>query len=94
MAGARSNNKKPPTQPAPNGQDAVVAMARSIWAATEQADPQTRAWLQKVVVDCVGRIERQVTGKLKMATLLCAPGRNAATAPIAELGRQPGKPYR
>ncbi|MCY2995380.1 MAG: hypothetical protein NTY19_47075 [Planctomycetota bacterium] len=50
--------------------DAVVETIRSLWAATDQADASVRNWGRKTIIDGIGRLDRQLTAKLRLATVI------------------------
>jgi hypothetical protein len=48
---------------------AVTAMVESMWGAAEKADPPMSDWLHKKIVADIGKLKRQVDGKLKLASV-------------------------
>lgn len=50
--------------------EAVVEMVRSLWASTDQHDTAVRDWGRKTIIDAIGRLNRQVTAKLRLAAAI------------------------
>ena len=69
MAKRRSGRQKPDEKPESHDLKAVLGLVRSIWTAVDGADPRMQAWLRARIVSDLQKLNKQVEGKLKLASL-------------------------
>lgn len=54
-------------------------MVTAMWAAAEKADPPLAGWLHKKIYGDMERLNRQVDGKLRLASLTAKPSEQQPT---------------